>query len=172
MKIRGALALSALAVTASLALASALAETKTLVRSGPWEAFDGTTSKGNPICGMSTEVDTNYFGIKRIGSDGTITIQLGTGRWKLTDGQKMGLNMIFDANPVWRATGTGMHFDDGDPGLEFIINQTETENFMREFRQSAWLVVKFPDGNFADWKLSLSGSSTVNDAFVRCARRL
>ena len=57
-------------------------------------------------------------------------------------------------------------------GITFTINQGEVANFMREFRMSGQLVVQFPDANFADWKLSLSGSSAVSDAFQQCAGRL
>ena len=159
-------------LTALLAASSVSAETRTLLRSGTWETFGGTTSKGNPICGMSAEVNTRYFGIKRIAGDEIVTIQLGTPQWKLERGEKKQVRLIFDSNSPWNAPGTGMHFDDGDPGLEFTINQGEVANFMREFRMSGQLVVQFPDANFADWKLSLSGSSAVSDAFQQCAGRL
>lgn len=159
-------------LAALLAASSVLAETRTLLRSGIWEAFGGTTSKGNPICGMSAEVNTRYFGIKRIAGDDIITIQLGTSQWKLDRGEKKQVRLIFDSNAPWNAPGTGMHFDDGDPGLEFNVSQAEVANFMREFRMSGQLVVQFPDANFPDWKLSLSGSSAVSDAFQQCAGRL
>ena len=121
---------------------------------------------------MSAEVNTRYFGIKRIAGDEIVTIQLGTPQWKLERGEKKQVRLIFDSNSPWNAPGTGMHFDDGDPGLEFTINQGEVANFMREFRMSGQLVVQFPDANFPDWKLSLSGSSAVSDAFQQCAGRL
>jgi hypothetical protein len=155
-----------------LSACSASAETRTLLRSGIWEAFGGATSKGNPICGMSAEVNTRYFGIKRIAGDDMVTIQLGTPQWKLDRGEKKQVRLIFESNSPWNAPGTGMHFDDGDPGLEFTINQGEVANFMREFQMSGQLVVQFPDANFPDWKLSLSGSSAVRDAFSQCTRHL
>jgi hypothetical protein len=159
-------------LAALLAVSSASAETKTILRSGIWEAFGGTTSTGKPICGMSAEVNTRYFGIKRIAGDDIVTIQVGTSQWKLDKGEKKQVRMIFDSSSPWNAPGTGMRFDDGDPGLEFNVSQGEVANFMREFRMSGQLVVQFPDANFPDWKLSLSGSSAVSDAFQQCAGKL
>lgn len=149
-----------------------MAQTRTIVRAGTWEAFGGTTSKGIALCGMSTEANTRYFSIKRQSGSDVLSVQLGTPQWKLTDGERKQVRLAFDARTARSSAGVGIHFDDGDPGLEFAVSATEIEEFLREFRASAQLTVQFPDANFPDWKVPLSGSSAVADAFQQCVRRL
>jgi hypothetical protein len=84
----------------------------------------------------------------------------------------MAVRIVFDTNTPRDSSAVGMHFEDGDAGLEFYIEQAETENFLQEFRKSSRLLVQFPDGNFADWKLSLAGSTAVSDAYQQCLRKL
>jgi hypothetical protein len=160
------------AAVATLAPMAVSSKTSTIARAGVWEAFGGTTSKGGGICGMSTEVDQRYFGIKRVAESAIVSIQVGTSQWKLADGQKMAVRIVFDTNTPRDSSAVGMHFEDGDAGLEFYIEQAETENFLQEFRKSSRLLVQFPDGNFADWKLSLAGSTAVSDAYQQCLRKL
>lgn len=85
--------------------------------------------------------------------DETFTIQLGKSGWKIEDGAKQKLTMQFGRNSPWNATGTGMHFNDGDAGLEFTVNRKEMLEFMHEFASSRRLEIKFggadvtPDGS-------------------------
>lgn len=150
----------------------AMAQTRTIVRAGAWEAFSGTASKGGALCGMSTEANTRYFSIKRVGGSNALSVQLGTPQWKLTDGERKQVRLAFDSKTARSNAGVGMHFDDGDPGLEFAVPAAEIEEFLREFRAGIQLTVQFPDANFPDWKVPLSGSSAVADAFQQCAKRL
>lgn len=169
-----AVAWGALAALLALVFGGAVgqAKTNTILNAGAWEAFGGTTSKNQPICGMSTEVATHYLGVKRITGKAGFGIQMGTGQWKLSNGLKHQVIMNFDSNPAWSLTGTAFHFDDGDAGLEIILSDDRIDAFLREFRGSSRLNVKFPDANFADWQLSLGGSSAVTDAFLNCLRTL
>lgn len=159
-------------IAVALVAGAAMAQTRTLVRAGAWEAFGGTASKGLALCGMSTEANTRYFSIKRVGGNDVLSVQLGTPQWKLTDGERKQVRLAFDSKTARNSAGVGMHFDDGDPGLEFAVPAAETEEFLREFRTGTQLTVQFPDANFADWKVSLSGSSAVADAFQQCTKRL
>lgn len=159
-------------LAAMLVAGPVMAQTRTNVRVGAWEAFSGTASKGVALCGMSTEAHTRYFSIKRVGGSDILSVQLGTPQWKLTDGERKQVRLAFDSKTGRSSAGIGMHFDDGDPGLEFAVPAAEVEEFLREFRASTQLTVQFPDANFPDWKVPLSGSSAVADAFQQCARRL
>jgi hypothetical protein len=152
--------------------ADASAETKTLARAGSWEAFGGTTSKGNGVCGISAEPGGLYFGLKLFAGGKTFTIQMGTSQWTIENGTKVPLTLRFDSNPIWRATGTGMHFDDNDAGLQFDVNRDEMGNFAREFRTSSQLRIQFQDNRFPPWLIGLEGTMAVDTAFQNCIRTL
>src|SRR5213595_2815422 len=94
------------AATLVAAAADVSAETKPLARAGSWQAFGGTTTKGRGVCGVSAEIATRYFGLKLFAGDDTFTIQMGTKQWTVTKGEKVGVTMRMDGNPVWRATAT------------------------------------------------------------------
>jgi len=161
------------ALVAGAVTSAALAETKPLARSGLWEAFGGTTSKGNPVCGISTGLDDGkYYGVKLFSGDKTFTIQLGWKEWKLEDKTKHSFTMRFDNNSPWRANGTGMHFDDGDAGLEITVNVDEVNQFNYEFKSSNRLYINFDTPGLASWNLSLQGTSAVSDAFQTCIRNM
>ena len=148
------------------------ADTHTLARAGAWSAFGGTTTSGRPVCGMSSSSNGRYFGLKYFEGDNTLTIQLGSNTWKVKNGDKQKLVMRFDNESPWNATGTGMHFNDGDAGLEFSINRKELDEFMREFRDSNTLNITFTGSNAAAWHGSLAGTQTITSNFNNCIRTL
>ena len=161
-----------LAVALGLSVADAAAETKSLARAGSWEAFGGTTTQGRGVCGISAEVTKRYFGVKLFAGNDTFTIQLGTGAWTVTDGEKIDITMRLDNNPIWRATATAFHFEDGDAGLQYTINRAELDTFAREFRNSSTLRLQFGAGRFPEWVMGLEGTMAVNGAFQTCVRGL
>jgi len=163
-----------MAVLAAVLAAAQLAqaETRILERSGSWKAFGGTTEKGNPVCGVSMDVGGRYFGVKYFAGEPSFTIQMGTGAWKVTNGEKIRVLMTFDARSPWDATATGMHFSDGDAGVEFDIRQGELDNFLSEFRGSSRLRLEFPNRGVADWQLELTGVNAVSGAMQECVSRL
>jgi hypothetical protein len=156
----------------SFSLSCADAATRTLARSGTWEAFGGNTTKGGGICGMSQDVNHKYFGLKLFAGDSTFTIQVGGKIWLAENGRKQNVVMVLDGNRPWRATATGMHFNDGDAGLEFTINRDELAEFNRQFRDAGQLRLQFPGTMAADWLVDLTGTTAVSDAFGRCTRGL
>jgi hypothetical protein len=170
MRIRVAARAAILAVC--LAASMAHAETYTLAQAGNWTAFGGTTHSGRPVCGVSQEAGSRYFGLKLYSGDATFTIQVGSKEWKIADKLNIKVTMRFDANSPWNAVGTGMHFSDGDAGLEFGVNKSEIDRFMAEFRNSNQLRLQFQNAGMADWALSLVGSNAVNTAFQTCIRNL
>jgi hypothetical protein len=148
------------------------AETHVLARAGGWEAFGGTTTSGRPVCGMSSSSNGRYFGLKFFSGDNTLTIQLGSNAWRVENGAKQKLQMRFDAESPWNATGTGMHFNDGDAGLEYTINRNELDEFMHEFRDSSRIVITFIGSNATAWSGSLAGTGAISENFARCMRDL
>jgi len=144
------------------------AETSLITKVGAWQAFVGKTTGGRPVCGVSQSDGGRYFGLKFYAGDSTFTVQLGAKDWRLDNGAKQKLQMVLDGNRPWMATGTGMHFGDGDAGLEFTINRSEIDQFAAQFRTSGALRVQFTDWDAPEWSLSLAGSNAVTDAFIQC----
>jgi hypothetical protein len=144
------------------------AETNLITQAGAWQAFGGTTTGGRPVCGVSQSSNDHYFGLKYYARDPTFTIQVGAKTWRLENGAKQKLQMIMDERPPWNVTAAGMHFNDGDAGLEFSINRAEIDQFAAEFRGSSQLRLRFTDLDAAEWSLSLAGSNAVTDAFLQC----
>lgn len=160
-------AISTVTLIAGMATA-ANAETNLITQAGAWQAFGGTTTSGRPVCGVSQSSNDHYFGLKYYSGDPTFTIQVGAKAWRLENGSKQKLQMIMDAHAPWNVTGTGMHFNDGDAGVEFSVIRAEIDQFAAEFRGSGLLRLRFTDTDAAEWSLSLAGSNAVTDAFLQC----
>jgi hypothetical protein len=167
----GGIFTKAAALAVCLAAVDAAAETSLITRAGDWQAFGGTTSGGRPVCGVSQSASDHYFGLKFFSGDSTFTVQMGAKSWRLENGAQQKLQMILDSNRPWNVTGTGMHFNDGDAGLEFTINRAELDQFAVEFRGSSTLRVQF-SSDAAEWSLSLAGSNAVTGAFLQCIEGL
>jgi hypothetical protein len=157
---------------AALMADTALADTQVLARVGPWEAFGGTADNGRPLCGVSSSGGGKYFGVKYFSGDDTLTIQLGNSNWSLKNNIKVRVQLQFDNASPWNGNATGMHFSDGDAGLEFNINRNQLSQFMEEFRDANGITVSFPNDNVSDWHGSLAGTDDVSSTFARCIRNL
>ena len=156
----------------ALTAGNGLAKTEVLARAGAWQAFGGTSDNGQPVCGMSSSGAGRYFGVKYYAGDDTITIQLGSNKWTLKNNVKVKVQMQFDKASPWQAVGNGMHFSDGDAGLQFEINKKQLEQFVQEFRDSNAIAVRFPDEDISDWHGSLEGTEVVSNNFLSCSRKL
>jgi hypothetical protein len=163
-----------IAATAAFLLTSAscFADTQVLARFGAWQAFGGTTNSNRPVCGMSSSGNGKYFGVKYFSGENTLTIQLGNSSWTVKNGVKVKVEMRFDQESPWNATAIGMHFSDGDAGLEFDIRRNQLDQFMREFRGANQIVVRFPGEDVSSWNGSLQGTDGVSSNFVRCVRNM
>jgi hypothetical protein len=156
----------------SFAMPTAHAETNTLAKAGSWAAFGGTTVSGVPVCGISRDVGGKYFGLKQYSNSDTFTIQVGAKDWKIADKLKINVIMRFDTSSPWNGVGTGMHFNDGDPGLEFDVKRNQIDRFAAEFHNSGQMQIQFQNRDMMDWVLDLAGTKSVSDAFQRCIRNL
>jgi hypothetical protein len=154
------------------AVAPAQAQVRNLATHGLWRAFGGTTSDGTPVCGVSSSGDGLYFSLKVFSGDNTVTVQLGSNKWRLAKGDKIRVSLRFDEYPRWNATGTGMQFNDGDWGLEFTVKREELRNFMTQFRASYRMTVQFGSSGMTDWNGNLTGTNAVTDVFAQCVGRL
>jgi hypothetical protein len=162
----------AAALAVFLVASGAAAETSLITRSGAWQAFGGTTTSGRPLCGVSQSTGELYFGLKFYSGDSTFTVQIGAKSWRIANGAQRKLQMVLDGNRPWLATGTGMHFSDGDAGLEFTIDRSKIDQFAAQFRGGNALHVQFAAPDATEWSLSLAGSSAVTDAFLQCIEGL
>lgn len=167
---RAKIGVATVALTTCLAIGSAGAATSTLAESGAWKAFGGTTESDKPVCGVSTSPEDKYFGLKLFSGSETFTIQISVKQWKVSDKAKYPLTMRFDARTPWTATGTGMHFPDGDPGLEYEVKKQELDTFMREFRNSKKMLIQLKQKGLAPLRLDISDVSTLTDRFESCNR--
>jgi hypothetical protein len=162
----------ALALVACLAPAIGQATTTILSKVGNWEAFGGTTTNGRSVCGISFDTPEQYFGVKLFQGDAHFTIQMSRKIWKIENKAEQPLTLQYDNFSPWRATGTGMHFSDGDAGIEFAVKQAENDEFFREFGSTQRLYIRFGNSGLTDWSLSLAGVSAVRNAYQKCVRDL
>lgn len=170
--------IAAAAATIMLAMPS-LAETEVTARAGDWEAFSGTTvpkpgsgKKAQRVCGVSQSMaDDRYVSIKFFEGDTTFTLQIGWKQWRINDGDKQ--EVAITMNTRWTTKeATGMHFNDGDAGLEMTVKVAELRDFMQEFRAANQMRFEFPGSGAHAWTMSLNGSSAVTDAFDKCRNGL
>jgi hypothetical protein len=164
----GATVLSAACLVAALAHA----EVKVTASAGGWEAFGGATTNGTAVCGISKDLKEKYFSVKLFSGRDTFTVQLSDKDWNLEKGIKYDVTMRFDQNKVWRATGVGFAFNDGDPGMEYTIRRQELGEFTREFGDSSGLVLHLAKPGFQDWTIDLTGVKDVKTAFETCNKDL
>jgi hypothetical protein len=155
-----------------LAAAAVQAEVKVTASAGGWEAFGGTTSNGTPVCGISKDLKEKYFSVKLFSGRDTITVQLSDKDWSLEKGTKYDITMRFDQNKLWRATGVGFLFNDGDPGIEYTIRRQELGEFTREFGSSSGLVLHLANPGKRDWTIDLTGVKDVKTEFDTCNSNL
>ncbi|NDH63573.1 MAG: hypothetical protein EBY18_18415 [Alphaproteobacteria bacterium] len=155
------------------AAAPAAAQTNTLASAGAWEAFGGRTKdKKQRICGVSYSAGGRYFSIKYYSGDKEFTVQLGSKEWTVDDGAKITLFMSMDGASPWKAVAKGMHFSDGDAGLEFEIDFDKIDQFVDEFRAANQMRVRFDGQKVSPWQVSLSGTNAVSSAMLVCLRNM
>ena len=156
-----------------LAAQSSRADTHTLAKAGAWTAFTGTTNAGRAECGISSVADDGrYFGLKSFAGEDSLTIQLGLNKMAMVDDSKNEIVMQFDATTPWRATAYGMHFGDGDSGLEYDIAHKDLAVFLRQFRNSSQLVIRLAESGAVVWTSKLAKTPSIADSFDHCVANL
>jgi hypothetical protein len=165
----GGAALVVIVVAASIGHADVV----TFARGGPWEAFGGTSNDGQKMCGVSTSwKDDRYFALKYFKGDKTLTLQLGSPDWQIKNGAEQRVSLQIDQNGMWSGNAKGMHFSNGQAGLQFEINVTELKDFIAEFREGDQLFLSFPGSNASDWTANLEGTDTISTSLANCVDAL
>ncbi len=171
-RISGTLFSAASALVCLLAV-TAHAATRITVSEGGWDAFDGTTTVGISVCGISNDaVKGKYFGVKLFANRDTFTIQLANKNWEIAKGSHYEVRMRFDHHDQWYATGEGITFNDGDSGIEYTVRKAQLAEFEREFSDSARLRVSISQSGTPGWVLDVKGVRTVKKEFENCSRNL
>lgn len=161
------------AVAALVLAGPAMSETKTIRMSGPWELFGGSSSKGTGVCGVSTEPEGKYFGLKVFARQTQeMVIHMGGKGFPLAKDQRTNMRMQVDAKPVWEGSGKGFSFDDGDPGVEFVLANNRGPAFFAELMAGSSLKVSLPQAGMPDWVYNLAGTGALANEFNQCLRSL
>lgn len=166
------LAVAIAAMTISFAATNAAAGTNTVIKAGDWQAFDGTTTNGQPVCGISTDVGGRYLGVKYFAGRSTAVVQMGGKNLKIDDDEKRDVRLRIDDHSGWRGNGTGFRFSDGDPGIEFQIKKSELDQFVEDVQSGHSLIVTVLSTSNGNWDFDLAGTRSVHTALAKCLREL
>ncbi|MGC8470325.1 MAG: hypothetical protein ACP5NI_10510 [Acetobacteraceae bacterium] len=152
-----------------LAPRGAGAAVHTTATAGAWNAFRGTATDGHPLCGVSTFDDPpgSAVLIKYFRGDTHLVVQLEKQSWAIPRGAHVPVRLRFDQYSAWtaRATGAGRF-------LELTVGDHEIRRFLREFRLSYRLTVRFPAGNEPRWHTDLTGTNAIVADFADCVGRM
>jgi hypothetical protein len=159
---------------AIVCLSSSIANSQTRIfaRVGGWESFGGLSNIGRAVCGISSRGPGKYFGLKYFAGNDSVTIQLGSASWQVRSSVRQRVVLRFDQAAPWNGVATGIHFGNGEAGLEFNIRRGQLDQFMREFRGSSSLLIGFPESSASAWRADLRGTDTISGSLVRCIRAM
>jgi hypothetical protein len=163
------LGLTAFALGAVVAPATAMAQIQTYYHAGAWDAFSGRSDKGTAVCGIgnTNPGDNRRLSIRReIGGADTVFSVTKPG-WSIPDNTRVTVVMQVGLNPPWtqQATGHGA-------AIDWPMDPSMAQPFDQQFRGASSMTVTFPDGNEPPWTVPLVGTSAISDAFGRCVRDL
>jgi hypothetical protein len=139
-----------------------------LQRVSGWTAFGGRSDTGSKLCGVSARGGGRYFSIKYFENDDHLTVHLSKDTWKVRNGLHIDLTMQFDNESPWSARATTFHMNDSDAALQFTIGSQQMRQWIREFRGSAVLYIRFPNSDVEDWQADLSGTPQIADTMSQC----
>lgn len=171
MRLRG-LVVPLIAALNVFAVAPTHAETTSIVRIKDWQAFGGTTEKGRPVCGVSIDVGGKYFGVKYFAGTDTAVVQMGGKTLKIAKDAQQAVKFRIDSHDGWKATGLGIIFNDGEPGIEFRIKKDELDQFVEQLQSGSGLIVSLISSANDDWEFDLTGTRSVHSAIGRCINDL
>jgi hypothetical protein len=165
-------------LAAALLLGATSANALDLKVSGYWTAFLSSTTKGTPICGMSTRL-ANGSGsllIKYIYGQDFLTGHIIKPSWRFPagDGISVPLTIGVDRNPIISGDAIGYRSPAGLQMLEFYITPEKysIDQFLLDFAKAARFWVRFDQGTEKPWVLDMTGSAEVAAVFRTCTMRL
>ncbi len=149
------------------AQAQAPATTQTLAEAGPWRAYRTTTTRGQPLCGLSHMQGTRAFLVKHGEGDPGLWVQLASRSWRIPARARAEVALEVDgqpalAGPMTKQTGRTDMLVRPLPEMEAGLR------FVRRLGEGQRLRIAFADGDEGEWLLPLAGTRPVAAAFARC----
>jgi hypothetical protein len=168
-------AVTALALSAAIAVSGKNAEAGDYARSGYWtNYYEPKSTSGQAVCGMRTGTASNMsIHVKWFAGVKGIAIQTFKGNWRIPKGQKVKVNVGFDKTQVGTATATGdmIYGNTFQMGmLSFTIDTSfdDIKEFLSEFMAANKMWVEFPEGSEKPWFIDMTGSRDAANAFFKC----
>lgn len=160
-----------LAALAALAV-PAMADVQPYNRSGKWTNVAGIGNAGNhqaPMCGMASTGENlgewRYGSIKF--SDGSLYVQIATGRWRFRKSTNVRVQIGFDRQP-W--IGGSSAYGDGE-SIFITIAPEHVEGFLREVGEAD--VMWFQLGsNEWNWAFDMTGSRNAMNSLRECMGKI
>jgi len=157
---------------ACFAASSVSAEVVTFKRSGGWEAFGGRSNDNRKVCGVSASGGGRWLGVKYYEGDDGLTLQLSKSTWTVRNGAQINIKMQFDYESPWTARARAFHMENGDGAIQFTVGRKQIPQWLKEFRDSNALYVRFPQSDVEDWQADLAGTEEIVDALGLCLQAM
>jgi len=177
---RSLIAAALLAATATITCA------EDLKVSGNWRAYRTVIPSGQPVCGMSSDINGGSFQLKYYYGNKALTGQVIKYTWKFppegTAPIEIPLTVGVDRNPILSGNAIGytqtVKWKDGKnylmPTLEFYVTpeKTSLDDFLNDLSLANKFWLRFDEGNEKPWVLDMTGSAAVAMVFRACAGEL
>jgi hypothetical protein len=163
--------IAALALTC-FAASSVGAEVVTFKSSGGWQAFGGRSEDNRKVCGVSADGGGRWLGVKYYEGDDGLTLQLSKNTWTVRNGAQIDIKMQFDYESPWTARARAFHMSNGDGAIQFSVGRKQILQWLKEFKASNMLYVRFPGSDVEDWQADLSGTEEIVDALGLCLQAM
>lgn len=153
---------------AALAAPAARAETRVVAQTNGWTAFDGTTERGMPTCGLETR-DPNtgrHFLLQQVVGQDRPILRLSRPSWSLRAASARPVRIVIDRR-IFAANATAAGRE-----MSWPMTLDGPNGFEAAFRLGRFMRVEFPAGPDEPWNLSLTGTNGVMGAFMGCLRLL
>jgi len=159
-----------MAVAAALAVSpTARADTTIYYHSGNWDAFESTSTGGQPVCGIGSHnlVDGSSLALRFQLGGTNVTFTASKPGWQIPDGTALPVVMQIGLSEPWtmQAIGNGER-------VEWTLDTNRMQTFDAQFRSASSMTLTFPSGTERPWVIGLRGSSAISDAMGRCIRDL
>ena len=168
--------LAALALSTAIAAPASATDYSVLARSGYWTAYSMIADGGVPSCGMRAGTSDRSVYVKWFAGSPNFTVQLFKSTWRIPEGQKISLSLTFDRDEFGstdNAGGSMIKYSTGGTAgvVDFIIRTETLGTFVEQFAHADNMFISFPASNEAPWRVDMTGSRDVSNAFVSCMHR-
>ena len=159
-----------MAVAVALAVSpAARADTTIYYHSGNWDAFESTSTGGQPVCGIGSHnlADGSSLALRFQLGGTNMTFTASKPGWQIPDGTALPVVMQIGLSEPWtmQAIGNGER-------VEWTLDTNRMQTFDAQFRAASSMTLTFPSGTEPPWVIGLHGSSAISNAMGRCIRDL